>query len=96
MTPDRNAYTQGLRALADALDNNPELPLPYTGTHHPMAIFTDRQEQMLACLALLGEVERKVTDVGVYDFQVTGAMHGLKVRAYAPLKLAMPAESVTP
>jgi hypothetical protein len=32
MTDRRNSYTQGLRQLADILDNNPELPLPYHGS----------------------------------------------------------------
>jgi len=31
MTDTRTAYTQGLRDLADILDNNPDLPLPYHG-----------------------------------------------------------------
>ena len=33
---DRTEYTQGLRALADLLDHNPDLPLPYHGSdaHH--------------------------------------------------------------
>ena len=32
MTDTRNGYTQGLRQLADLLDNHPELPLPYSGS----------------------------------------------------------------
>lgn len=31
-TDPRTAYTTGLRQLADILDDNPDLPLPYTGT----------------------------------------------------------------
>ena len=95
MTTNRTAYTQGLRALADALDHDPELPLPYSGTHHDIAVFTDRPEDLHAYRALLSEVERKITDQGIYDFQMHGSLHGLRIRVYAPLALAMPAEPVT-
>ena len=80
----RNAYTQGLRALADALDNNPELPLPYSGTTGPFIVFTRSKKDLLAYRALLGKVEKKVTEDGVYDFQIHGALHGLNFVVYVP------------
>ena len=84
MTTNRTAYTQGLRALADALDHNPDLPLPYHGNDVTMSVFTRSKKDLLAYRALLGKVEKQVTDDGVYDFQIRGALHGLSFLVYAP------------
>ena len=95
MTNTRDAFTLGLRYLADALENIPDLPLPYTGRLAPLAVFTNSAKDLLAYRLLLGPVERKVTDLGVYDFQMQGHLAGLQVRVYAPVAVAMPGLPVT-
>ena len=94
MTNARDAYVLGLRYLADALENNLDLPLPYTGRAAPLAVFTDNAKDLRAYHLLLGRVERKVTDLGVYDFQMQGHLGGLHIRVYAPVTVAMPADPV--
>lgn len=84
MTADRNAYTAGLRALADALDADPDLPLPYHGVDSRLSVFTQTKAQVLAYRKLLGKIDKKFTDDGNYDFQMTGALAGLEMLVYAP------------
>jgi hypothetical protein len=85
MTTDRTAYTAGLRALADALDNDLDLPLPYHGSRiAALSIFTEKKDEVVAYARLLpGKVDKAVTD-GHYGFELRGALHGLNVLVYAP------------
>lgn len=83
MTTDRTAFTTGLRALADALDADPELPLPFEGSLNQLSVFTDTVEELAAWRRLLGTVDKTVRDSGAYGFQITGALHGLGLRVFA-------------
>lgn len=85
MTADRAGYITGLRALADALEQQPELPLPYDGTLSELSVFTQTKAEAAAYARLLpGKVDKAVTDDRNYGFQLLGALHGLRVRVYAP------------
>src|SRR5438105_3105138 len=46
----RSAYTAGLRAFADALDANPELPLPYHGADAGLLVILHREADQRAAL----------------------------------------------
>ena len=87
---DRIAYTQGLRALADLIDNNPDLPLPYSGSDAtaPITFYvlnrTEDPKGTLAKIARLlpGAVGKSVSMTGEY-FSITGTLAGLHIDATA-------------
>lgn len=82
---DRTGYTAGLRALADLLDEHPEVPLPYDGTQGRIAIHhlyprdperTIREEFQATLRAFPG---RKDKDPRDQYFDVELELHGLKL-----------------
>lgn len=82
---ERAAYAAGLRALADALDGNPDLPLPFDGTTSPLSIFVHTKPEAVAFARLMhGQVDKHFNDNPDYGFQLLGAIHGLRVRVWAP------------
>lgn len=83
--PDPRAeYIAGLRALADLLEQNEILPLPYEGTSSELTFFTYEREQAQAFARLLpGKVDKEVTDSNSFGFELHGAIHGLRVLVYA-------------
>jgi|GEM_PF-2367033 len=89
-TTDRTSYTQGLRALADLIDNHPDLPLPYTGSGAaaPITFYvlnkTEDPKGTLAKIARLlpGSVGKNVSMTGEY-FSITGTLAGLHIDATA-------------
>lgn len=82
MNTDRTAYIKGLRALADALEANPDLILPWEGSKTDLSVFTETVDQLTHYRRLLGKVDKTVRDAGVYGFQITGALEGLSLRVY--------------
>lgn len=90
MTVDRSEYTAGLRALADLLDNNPDLKLPYgagtgpepTGRITFYFLGTEDAKADLARMARLipGTVTKEARD---NVLSVVGSLHGLHVEAVA-------------
>lgn len=53
-TEDRAAYVAGLRRLADAIESNPDLPLPYQGgLHSPIAFHAHNIEDARAVRRVL-------------------------------------------
>jgi hypothetical protein len=83
-TDNRTAFTAGLRVLADALDANPDLPLPYDGTTSELSVFTRTKAEAAAYARVLpGTVDKRVTD-GHYGFELHGWLQGLRVLVYAP------------
>jgi hypothetical protein len=89
-TDRRAAYTAGLRALADALAANPDLPLPSEGSLWPLSIpFHSggmNDEDRAAALAsaariLIPGVRTKKVDDNYY--RVTGHLHGLEIQVWA-------------
>ena len=88
MTTDRNDYIAGLRALADALDTNAELPLPYHGGSDstPILAFAYGKDAVAAwARAMPGKVEKKYDDTGdsTFGFQLRGSFAGLSIRVHA-------------
>lgn len=89
-TETRTNYTAGLRALADLLDNNPDLPLPYTGINaaSPITFYVlDAGEDPKGTLAkiarlLPGTVGKTTSGSGQY-FSITGTLAGLHIDATA-------------
>jgi hypothetical protein len=80
---DRTAYTAGLRALADLLDQHPEVPLPYDGTSTPITIMhlgtnPATRDAFAATVRAFPGHRSKDAD-GTY-FDVTVDVHGLKVK----------------
>jgi hypothetical protein len=82
----RAAYTAGLRALADVLDEHPELPLPYDGTTSPVCVFAyDREHVATFAKVLPGPVEKVYEDDDqTFGFRLRGLFGGVKFEVIAP------------
>lgn len=80
-TDQRNAYIAGLRRLADALDTDPDLPLPYHGADVHAMVFCQTKEQLVAWSRILtGKAEKHVdNDSDAYGFRLKGQVIGVKV-----------------
>jgi hypothetical protein len=87
-TTDRAGYTAGLHALADALEQHPEIPLPYHGTATALRIFTHNDAPIaMAALArvMTGAVQKVYDDADTtFGFDLVGQFHGLRVEGTAP------------
>ena len=81
---ERTDYIAGLRALADALDEDTSLPLPYDGKSSALSVFTDTKAECLAYARLLGRADKKYTDSDSYGFELHGSLLGLSLLVYAP------------
>lgn len=86
VAPDRAAYTAGLRQLADVLDANPDVPLPYHGSGTPMGLNflagADPKSALAAAVrAFPCDFAKNSPDgsFGSQYYQLTGTLHGLKV-----------------
>jgi len=83
MSDDRAEYVRGLRALADVLEQHPEVPLPYQGSSpfygrlsfSDFLTSEDPRADMAAARRALGVSMEKV-DRGEY-FDLHGNLHGL-------------------
>lgn len=79
----RAEYIKGLRALADALEQHPELILPYTGSGRAglnvIPLGADEQREQLAAWAkvLPGQKEKSPRDE---YFDLIGAFHGVHIK----------------
>lgn len=95
----RNAFIDGLHELADLLDTNPDLPLPWQGPtpSNPITWFihehSNTLDQALALRDLLTD-PKMTRDTGHFPVQFTGHICGLHVQIYvaAALALADPAD----
>jgi hypothetical protein len=80
----RTDYIEGLRKLADALENHPEIPLPYEGSHpqyarmsfHFLSADDPRAEMSAARRALGVPMEKRAGADGQY-FDLDGNLSGL-------------------
>jgi len=82
---DRSEYIAGLRALADILDADETLPLPYAGEKHSrMSIFTHDREALVAwARAIPGTLDKSVDEGSSwFGFELRGAIRGLHVVVY--------------
>jgi hypothetical protein len=84
----RTSYTAGLRALADLLDQHPQIPLPLDGVGLPISIgfhgpaIEDHAGEMAAAARILIPGTRnKAADDGY--FRVRGMLHGLQLEVWA-------------
>lgn len=86
-TDTRADYIAGLRKIADALESNPDLRLPWHGSSKygsPLSVFTDTKAEAAAWAFVLdGRAEKNVTENGNYGFQLKGRMRGVHVLVYA-------------
>lgn len=83
-TTKRADYIAGLRQLADALDADPDLPLPWDGTAvSRLSVFTATRAECAAWARVLGHAEKEISD-DYYGFKLTGQVSGVQVLVYAP------------
>lgn len=83
---DRAEYVKGLRALADVLEDHPELPLPWQGGQYmPMTLHfltvDDPRAQMATARRALGIPMEKRPRDGYFDLE--GTLHGVHVQLTA-------------
>jgi hypothetical protein len=80
---ERAAYTAGLRQLADWLDANPDIELPWTGgVYQPfqLGVWLSKEELAEIVRALPGRVEKEFDETVV---RVNATFDGLRVQAYS-------------
>lgn len=83
----RGTYTAGLRALADKIDANPSIPLPYAGSGSEMLIMffagsaDENKAALAATIAALGGHWEK--DYDESSFGMRGTFAGLPIRLCA-------------
>lgn len=82
-TDQRTSYIAGLRILADLLEQQPDLKLPYDGITSPIAVFTHDREDLVAwAKALPGQADKKYDDDRNFGFELHGAVGGLDFVVY--------------
>jgi hypothetical protein len=77
MTPTdtRTNYTKGLRGLADLLDNNPDVPLPYDA--HGLVFYVHLVPEALALHTLM--VRPVITrDTSAFPVRIKGTLAGMQ------------------
>jgi hypothetical protein len=84
---ERTDYIEGLRQLADLLDANPDVPLPYTGagTFAPLQwveVDDDARAVFAKVASIIPGTKTKRTDE--YNFALAGQLAGLHVAVLAP------------
>lgn len=85
MSIDRTAYIAGLRRIADALEADPDLRLPYDGAVSEFPVFTYTREQLVAWARVLdGKRDKEVTEDKGFGFELHGSVAGFRVLVYAP------------
>lgn len=84
----RAGYIAGLRKLADALERDETLPLPYFGASPHVArlsVFVKTKTEVVAYARLMGKAEKKVdNDSPHFGFELEGAVDGLHLVVVAP------------
>lgn len=86
---DRAGYTAGLRALADILDQHPEIPLPYEGRLGTISWpVYDGGAERLAAIARVVIPGRREKDTSLDGyFKVIGKLHGLSLEVWSTRQL---------
>lgn len=80
----RDEYIAGLRQLADALEANPSLSVPWNGGVSPLRIFAqDRAEVVAWARVIPGRKTKGVYDSPSYGFTLAGSIRGLNVNVVA-------------
>jgi hypothetical protein len=86
MSADRADYIAGLRKLADALEANEAMRVPWQGGEHsPWTQYCDSRDEMSAWVALLDDaVDHGIRMVGATDwYEVSGHIEGIRVQLNA-------------
>ena len=83
---DRTAYTQNLRALADILDNNPGVPLPYEKTVM-FFVHGDLTEALAIRDLMVNPVTSRDTSV-TFPVNIDGQLAGLSAHVYVSAEAA--------
>ena len=79
----RADYIAGMRRIADALEQNPDLVLPYEGDLSEFSVFTHTRQELVAWLRVLdGKRDKEVTDSAAYGFKLHGQVEGFRVLVY--------------
>lgn len=80
-TTDRDSYTAGLRQLADTLDTNPDIPLPYEGNLCDLNWFLHGGRDEMAAIARAFPVTWAKRTWGEHDthFELAGKLAGLRL-----------------
>jgi hypothetical protein len=87
--PKRVGYVMGLRALADVLERNPDVPLPYQGITSPIVTYflhteNPRAELATAARAYPCDFRKEYEGDGEgATFRLAGKLHGLNVELVA-------------
>lgn len=84
----RAAYVAGLRTIADALEADPALPLPY-GSERPsylrISIYARNRDEVQAWVDLADEVGTQSMDRGNYTLELT--VGGVHLHVYAGVEM---------
>ncbi len=92
MSGDRADYIQGLRALADVLERNDDLPLPYQGDVSTMTLhYLSSPDPTAEMIAAMGAIPCGFTSRIVPNFDndrvayldLDGELHGVKIKLTA-------------
>lgn len=82
---DRAGYIAGLRRIADALEADDTLPLPYDGTSSEFPVFTYTRDELVAWARVMdGKRDKEITDDAAFGFELHGAVAAFRVLVYAP------------
>ncbi len=90
---DRAGYIDGLRALADLLEDNPTLALPFNGTDSPFSTYIgprdgDAIPQILTWARAMDDVDVKVDSRAEhYGYELSGKVGGVNVSVRSDLAL---------
>lgn len=88
-TDARAEYIAGLRAIADALDHDTTLGIPFHGHASAAMIFPRTREELIAWTRLLTERNTPVIrEYEPYGFKLDGQICGFTVSIHAPLDIA--------
>lgn len=74
----RAEYIAGLRAIADALEADENLPLPFEGNTSSGTVFCETREEIAAWSRVMTGEKRKHIDEDsrLYGFKLNGQVHG--------------------
>ena len=93
---DRTTYVKGLRALADLLEWNHDLPIPYRIDEDDIGWYVHAIDDALNLQAVMGAPKTTLTDSANFPVDITGTIAGMRAVAslYHSIALA-PGQSVT-
>ena len=92
---DRTAYVKGLRALADLLEHNPDLPLPYRIDEDDIGWYIHTISDALFVRDVMDDPKTTRTDSANFPVDITGTIAGMRaVASLNPTVALAPGQSV--